>query len=102
MDKSQNFIKENSIIFKKYKIKSKLGEGAFGDVYIGSCIETNELVAIKVEQKKILKPLLDKSLFDIFNERRKRLALEDICLIAIQVIDRIHWVHSKNIKLKVN
>ena len=132
MDKSQNFIKENSIIFKKYKIKSKLGEGAFGDVYIGSCIETNELVAIKVEQKKILKPLLeteafflyslrgfgipevlsfgrlknynvlvepllDKSLFDIFNENRRRLQLADICMIGMQVIERIQWVHSKNI-----
>ena len=132
MNKEQNFIKENSIIFKKYKIKTKLGEGAFGDVYTGTCIENNELVAIKVEPRKIQKPLLeteafflyslrgvgipevlsfgrlknynvlvepllDKSLFDIFNERRKRLALEDICLIAIQVIDRIHWVHSKNL-----
>ena len=132
MNREQNFIKENSIIFKKYKIKTKLGEGAFGDVYTGTCIENNELVAIKVEPRKIQKPLLeteafflyslrgvgipevlsfgrlknynvlvepllDKSLFDIFNERRKRLALEDICLIAIQVIDRIHWVHSKNL-----
>ena len=132
MDKDQNFIKENSIIFKKYKIKSKLGEGAFGDVYKGSCIETNELVAIKVERKKILKPLLeteafflyslrgfgipevlsfgrlknynvlvepllDKSLFDIFNENRRRLQLGDICMIGMQIIDRIQWVHSKNI-----
>ncbi len=131
-DKEENFIKENSIIFKKYRVKKKLAEGAFGDVYMGSCIENNELVAIKVENRKILKPLLeteafflyslrglgipevlsfgrlknynvlvepllDKSLFDIFNEKRKRLALEDICLIAKQVIERIQWVHSKNI-----
>ena len=130
--KDDNFMKENLTIFKKYQIKKKLGEGAFGDVYMGTCIETNELVAIKVEPKKIVKPLLeteafflyslkglgipevlsfgriknynvlvepllDKSLFDIFNERRKRLPLEDICLIAIQIIDRIKWVHSKNI-----
>ena len=130
--KDENFMKENLTIFKKYQIKKKLGEGAFGDVYMGTCIETNELVAIKVEPKKIPKPLLeteafflyslkglgipevlsfgriknynvlvepllDKSLFDIFNERRKRLPLEDICLIAIQIIDRIKWVHSKNI-----
>ena len=132
MDKEENFMKENSIIFKKYKVKKKLAEGAFGDVYMGSCIENNELVAIKVENRKIIKPLLEteafflyslrglgipevlsfgrlknynvlveplleKSLFDIFNEKRKRLALEDICLIAKQVIERIQWVHSKNI-----
>ena len=99
---------------------------------MGISIENNELVAIKVEPRKIAKPLLeteafflyslrglgipevlsfgrlknynvlvepllDKSLFDIFAERRKRLALEDICLIAKQIIDRIQWVHSKNI-----
>ena len=131
-DKGEFFIKENSTIFKKYKVKKKLGEGAFGDVYVGTCVENNELVAIKVEQRKIVKPLLeteafflyslrglgipevlsfgrlknynvliepllDKSLFDIFTERRKRLALEDICLISKQIIDRIQWVHSKNI-----
>ncbi len=131
-DKEEIFIKENSTIFKKYKVKKKLGEGAFGDVYVGSCIENNELVAIKVEPRKIAKPLLeteafflyslrglgipevlsfgrlrnynvlvepllDKSLFDIFTERRKRLAIEDICMIAMQIIDRIQWVHSKNI-----
>ena len=131
-DKGELFIKENSTIFKKYKVKKKLGEGAFGDVYLGSCVENNELVAIKVEQRKILKPLLeteafflyslrglgipevlsfgrlkkynvlvepllDKSLFDIFVERRKKLPLEDICLIAKQIIDRIQWVHSKYI-----
>ena len=136
MDKLKNneeeFMKENSIIFKKYKVKKKLGDGAFGVVYEGICIENNELVAIKVEIKKVIKPLLEteayflyslkghgipevlsfgrtrnynilvepllgKSLFDIFNERRKRLPLEDICLISLQVLDRIHWVHSKNI-----
>ena len=131
-NREENFMKENSIIFKKYKIKTKLGEGAFGNVYMGSCIENNQLVAIKVEPKKIEKPLLEteafflyslkglgipevlsfgriknynvlvepllgKSLLDIFTERRKRLALEDICLIAIQIIERIQWVHSKNI-----
>ena len=132
ISKAEQFIKENSTLFKKYKVKKKLGEGAFGDVYMGSCIENNELVAIKVEQRKILKPLLeteafflyslkglgipevlsfgrlkqynvlvepllDKSLFDLFVERRKKLPLEDICLISKQIIDRIQWVHSKYI-----
>ena len=135
MDKDKNnneddFIKQNPTLFKKYKIKNKLAEGAFGDVYIGYSIESNEPVAIKVEPKKIAKPLLEteayflyalrglgipevlsfgrrknynilvepllgKSLFNIFNERRKRMALGDICLIAKQILDRIQWVHSK-------
>ena len=126
----ENFIKENQILFKKYRLKKKLAEGAFGDVYIGTSISTKEPVAIKIEPRKIAKPLLEaeayflfqlrglgipevlsfgrkksyniliepllgKSLFDIFNERRKHMALEDICLISKQIIDRIQWVHSK-------
>ena len=124
------FMKKNPTLFKKYKIKRKLAEGAFGDIYVGNCIESNEPVAIKVEPKKIAKPLLEaeayflfalkgvgipdvlsfgrrqnynilvepllgKSLFDIFNERRKHMSLPDICLIAKQILDRIQWVHSK-------
>ena len=47
MDKNKannedEFMKQNLILFKKYKIKNKLAEGAFGDVYIGSSIESNE------------------------------------------------------------
>ena len=40
------FIKENPIIFKKYKVKKKIGEGAFGDVYLGQSISNNAYVAI--------------------------------------------------------
>ena len=64
MDKNKpleenDFVKQNPILFKKFKIKNKLAEGAFGDVYIGSTLDTNDPVAIKVELKKIAKPLLE-------------------------------------------
>ena len=126
------FIKENPIIFKKYKVKKKIGEGAFGDVYLGQSISNNAYVAIKTELRKIIKPILEseafllysiagpgipevksfgktkkynilvepllgKSLFDIFAENHKTMSLPDVCLIGKQVIDRIQWVHSKNI-----
>jgi len=45
----------------------------------------------------LVEPLLGKSLYDIFIEKRNFLPIEDICLIAIQIIERIQWVHSKNI-----
>ena len=45
----------------------------------------------------LVEPLLGKSLFDIFNENRKRMPLPDICLIAKQIIDRIQWVHSRGL-----
>lgn len=47
------------IINNKYKILEKIGEGAFGSIYKGQNIRTQELVAIKVEpitnQTKLLK-----------------------------------------------
>ena len=124
------FLKENPMVFKKFQVKRKLGEGAFGEVYLGQAIENKEYVALKVEPRKIAKPilqneaftlfnlagpgipavksfgkvknynilvepLLGKSLFDIFAENHKEMPMEDICLIAKQVIDRIQWVHSK-------
>ena len=61
------FIKENPIIFKKYRIKKKLGEGAFGDVYLGQTIENNSYVAIKVEQRKIIKPILESEAFLLYS-----------------------------------
>ena len=129
-EEEDQFIKENPIIFKKYKVIKKLGEGAFGDVYLGKKIDNNLYVAIKVEQRKIIKPILEteafllysiaglgipkvksfgkvknynilvepllgKSLFDIFTENHKEMPMGDVCLIALQAIDRIQWVHSK-------
>jgi serine/threonine protein kinase len=49
---------ENTLIATKFKIISKLGQGSFGDVYLGHNIETSEVLAIKVEhidKKHILK-----------------------------------------------
>ena len=125
-----NFIKNGSILFKKYKIINKLKEGHYGIIYKGSIILTNEPVTIKIESKKthfptleteayflyalrgvgipevlsfgrrhnyniLVEPLLGKSLFDIFLEYKKRVSLDDICLISKQIIDRIQWIHSK-------
>ena len=131
-EEEDKFIKENPIIFKKYKVKKKLGEGAFGDVFLGQAINNNDYVAIKTEPRKIIKPILEseafllysiagpgipevksfgktkeynilvepllgKSLFDIFAENHKSMPLADACLIGIQVVDRIQWIHSKYI-----
>ena len=128
------FIKEFSIIFKKYKPLLLIGKGSFGKVYLGININTKEKCAIKVfheNDKNLLKNevfnimslkgfgfpkllscgriknhnllienLLGKSLEKIFIENNKKFTLTDICLIAIQVIERIKWIHSKNFVYK--
>jgi len=43
---------KNMIIGKKYEILNKIGNGAFGSIYKGKNIRTNEIVAIKVEPIK--------------------------------------------------
>ena len=42
-------------------------------------------------------PLLGKSLLDLFISRNKNISIDDICLLAIQILDRIEWIHSNNI-----
>ena len=48
----ENRINEKTIIAKKYKIISKLGEGKFGLVFKSINIDSNEIVAIKTEELK--------------------------------------------------
>ena len=45
----------------------------------------------------LIEELLDKSLNTIFIENNKKCNLIDICLIGIQLIDRLEWIHSKHI-----
>ena len=66
-EEEDKFLKENRIVFKKYKVKKKLGEGAFGDVYLGQAIENNAYVALKVEPRKIAKPILESEAFLLYS-----------------------------------
>ena len=50
MKNENDFIKENSIIFKKYRIIKKIGQGSFGAVYMGKSISENKEVALKFEK----------------------------------------------------
>ena len=57
--KEKNFIIENSIIFKKYKVMKLLNKGDFSNIYRGSNISNKESVAIKFESKKSSHPILE-------------------------------------------
>ena len=45
----------------------------------------------------LIEELLDKSLHKIFIENKNKCNIIDICLIGIQLLDRLEWIHSKNI-----
>ena len=42
------------ILFKHYKLKKKIGEGSFGQIYIAIHIETKEEYAIKLVSEKYI------------------------------------------------
>ena len=43
----------------------------------------------------LIEELLGKSLFEIFKEHNNSFSMQDICLISIQLIERLEWIHSK-------
>ena len=45
----------------------------------------------------LIEELLDKSLYDIYIEKGKKCELEDACLIGLQILDRLEYIHSKNL-----
>ena len=45
----------------------------------------------------LIEELLGKSLFSLFIENSKKCNIEDVCLIAHQILDRLDWIHSKYI-----
>ena len=49
----------NKLIYNKFRPKIKLGEGSFGKIYIAENTLTNELVAIKLEPKRMGQSLLE-------------------------------------------
>ena len=44
----------------------------------------------------LIETLLDKNLIELM-KNQKKLSIKDVCLIGIQILDRLEWIHSKNI-----
>ena len=44
----------------------------------------------------LVQTLLGRSLFDIFNDCNKKFTLKDNCMIALQLLERLEYIHSKN------
>ena len=45
----------------------------------------------------LIEPLLGKNLFSLFLDNKKYFTLKDICLIALQCLNRLEYIHSKGI-----
>ena len=122
----------NKVFFKKYRILKKIGKGAFGLVYLGKVINSNNYVAMKFEPKNqtdlileresyllyylrgygipevitfghnskyniLIQTLLGNSINEIFLNNHKKFSMKDCCMIGIQMLDRIEYIHSKYI-----
>ena len=45
----------------------------------------------------LVEPLLGKSLYHLYLDNNRHFKIKDICLIGIQILDRLEWIHSKNV-----
>ena len=48
------------LLFKKYNLIKNIGDGAFGTVFLGTNVWTDEKVAIKIEERKKPRPTLER------------------------------------------
>ena len=131
MDENKTSTQEQPLLFKKYNILNKIDEGSFGSIYLAENIYTKEKVAIKVENRKQYKPLLEREAYILFYLRGPglpqiktfgktreyfiliqtllgpslsslldnyyiRFSVKDICMLSIQMLERLEYIHSKD------
>ena len=58
LDEEDNFIKENFIVYKEYKIILKIREKAIGNIYLEQVIENNAYTALNEGLRKFVKQIL--------------------------------------------
>ena len=132
MDKRKEDKLIGKILFKNFKLKKKIGEGSFGEIYIAKNIKSKEEYAVKLEKKStsksllrteayilnhlkgfglpevkifgcnsdyniLIMELLGKSLENLFQAQNKSFSIKTACMLGIQMIERIEYIHSKKL-----
>ena len=84
---------------EKINSKQKILESEAYYMYILQGYGIPKLISFGQKSKYniLIETLLDKSLHEIYIEKKKECNINDLCLIAIQLIDRLEWIHSKDI-----
>ncbi|CDQ63224.1 unnamed protein product [Oncorhynchus mykiss] len=88
-----------------FRVGKKIGCGNFGELKLGKNLYTNEYVAIKLEPIKSRAPQLHleyrfyKTLgsTDLFDLCDRTFSLKTVLMMAIQLLSRMEYVHSKNL-----
>ena len=44
----------------------------------------------------LIQTLLGRSLYDIFNDCEKKFTIKDVCMIGLQLLERLEYIHSRN------
>ena len=44
----------------------------------------------------LIQTLLGRSLYQIFNDCHKKFNIKDVCMISLQILERLEYIHSKN------
>ena len=71
------FKQQEIVLNKKYKLGTKIGGGAFGDIYVGNRLDNNEPVAVKLELVKSKFNQLEKE-FKIYKTLRGTVGIPNV------------------------